>query len=100
MFAALNPNSAMTFGPGDEAPKRSSPITSPSRPTYFHQPCVEPASTASLGTPASSTLALYSADCSSKSFQLGKLTTRARIPSAASSLEASRQGLASLKPEE
>jgi len=53
------------------------PMTSPSEPTYFHQPTVTPASTASLGRPAGSTLALYSADCSSKSFQLGKLTTRA-----------------------
>src|SRR5579863_7472607 len=91
-FSAVNPSSFITVGPGAEAPKRSSPITSPFEPTYFHQPSVAPASTANLGTPAGSTLALYSADCASKSFQLGKLTTRARMPSAASSLAASTAG--------
>src|SRR5208337_1801010 len=75
-FSAVNPSSFITTGPGAEAPKRSNPTTSPLVPTYFHQPSVAPASTASLGTPAGSTLALYSAACSSKIFQLGMLTTR------------------------
>src|ERR1035437_1479004 len=96
MLSAPNPNSAITFFPGADAPNLSIPITSPSNPTYFHQPSVEPASTARLGTPAGSTLDLYSTDCSSKIFQLGKLTTRARIPSAASSFAASRHGQTSL----
>ena len=90
MFAGLNPNFSRTTGPGAEAPKRSRPTTSPLEPTYFHQPRVAPASTASLGTPAGKTLALYSGVCSSNIFQLGKLTMRARVPSAASSFAASR----------
>src|SRR6266702_5599791 len=91
-FSAVNPSSAIAFDPGAEAPNRSRPITSPSRPTSFHQPIGDPASTASRGTPAGSTLALYSAVCSSKISQLGKLTTRAAMPSAASSLAASTHG--------
>src|SRR5580704_2004960 len=49
MLSTPKPSSSSTFGPGDDAPNRSKPITSPCRPTYFHQPSGAPASTASLG---------------------------------------------------
>ncbi len=48
-LSALKPSSFSTVGPGADAPKRSSPITSPCRPTHFHQPSGAPASTASFG---------------------------------------------------
>src|SRR5580700_1448319 len=43
------PRFLRTMAPGAEAPKRSRPMTSPWRPTCFHQPSVAPASMASLG---------------------------------------------------
>src|SRR6185437_12966460 len=75
-LSAPKPSSSRTFFPGAEAPKRSSPITSPCRPTYFHHPNAAPASTASFGKWSGKIEALYASLCSSKSFQLGIETTR------------------------
>src|SRR5581483_9222358 len=48
-LSSPNPSFSRAVTPGEEAPKRSRPITSPWRPTYFHQHSVAPASMASLG---------------------------------------------------
>ena len=48
----VNPSFSSTVVPGAEAPKRSRPRTSPSRPTHFHQLIVAPGSTARRGLTA------------------------------------------------
>ena len=50
-FATVKPNSLNSTPAGADSPKRSRPMTLPSRPTYFHQPSVTPASTATRGRP-------------------------------------------------
>jgi hypothetical protein len=44
-FSALKPSSRMTTSPGADAPKRSSPTTSPAGPAIDSQPSIAPAST-------------------------------------------------------
>jgi hypothetical protein len=46
MFSDVKPSFSSTVVPGADAPKRSSPSTSPSMPTHFHQLIVAPGSTA------------------------------------------------------
>ena len=58
----------------------TAPRGSSSAPTYRRQPPVDPASTATLGTPAGSTLARQSASCASNTLVQGIDTTRMRLP--------------------
>ena len=83
----------MTTAPGAEAPNRSMPTASS---TQRRQPMVEPASTASDGSPAPSTSARKPAGCSANSSHDGSDTTRAATCSAASSTAASQHTPTSL----
>src|SRR4029077_14766326 len=72
MFSAVKPSSFNTVVPGAEAPKRSSPSTSPSLPTHFHQLIVAPGSTASRALAAcGSTSSRYSSGWDSNSSMHG-----------------------------
>src|SRR5690606_22916578 len=70
---------------GAEAPKRSRPITAPSRPTYLRQKSVMPASTATrLRTALGSTDSRYAASWRSNTSVEGIDTTRVLSPAASS----------------
>mmetsp|Transcript_130491 Transcript_130491/g.194283 ORF Transcript_130491/g.194283 Transcript_130491/m.194283 type:complete len:216 (+) Transcript_130491:134-781(+) len=82
-LSAVMPSSDMTMSPGAEKPKRSTPTTLPSRPTYLYHMLVTPASMATrLVHDLGRTSCLYESGWRSKMSMHGIETTRTPSPSA------------------
>src|SRR5277367_5821006 len=81
-FSVVNPKWFITSLTGADAPNRSWPTDEPSRPTYFCQPSVTPASTERrLRTDGGKTRSRYSCGWRSKIAVEGMLTMRTFTPS-------------------
>src|SRR5258708_15242792 len=84
-LSTVNPKCLNSAPAGADSPKVSMPTTaalgSSTAPTYFLQPSVTPASTATLGTPRGNTAARYAAFCRSNKLVHGIDTTRTAMPS-------------------